>query len=169
MLKSITRITSPGTHAHPLPSDYDVRRHVALPPFREAEVDAYFTNFERLAALQLPKDIWTTLLQCKFTGKAQDVLAPLSLEDGLDYDLVKTAVLRAYELVPETYRQKFRNHRKVSSQTYVEFAREKSTLFDKWCSASKATAYDTLRELVLLEEFGKCVPERVVYLNEQKI
>ena len=166
-----TRIASPGAHTHPPPRDYDVRRHVALPPFRETEVDAYFTTFERLAAaLQWPKDIWTTLLQCKFTGKAQDVIASLSLEDGLDYDLVKIAVLRAYELVPEAYRQKFRNHRKVSSQTYVEVAREKSALFDKWCSASKATAYDTLRELVLLEEFKKCVPERVVvYLNEQKI
>ena len=104
-----TRIASPGAHTHPPPRDYDVRRHVALPPFRETEVDAYFTTFERLAAaLQWPKDIWTTLLQCKFTGKAQDVIASLSLEDGLDYDLVKIAVLRAYELVPEAYRQKFR-------------------------------------------------------------
>ena len=74
-----TRIASPGTHTHPLPSDYDVRRRVALPPFREAEVDAYFTTFECLAAaLQWPKDIWTTLLKCTFTGKAQDVIASFS-------------------------------------------------------------------------------------------
>ena len=99
---SATSIASTGTHSHPLPSAYDVRRQVALPPFREAEVDAYFITFERLAAALLwPKDIWTTLLQCKFTGKAQDVIASLSLEVGLDYDLVKTAVLHAYELMPK--------------------------------------------------------------------
>lgn len=55
-------------------------------------------------------------------------------------------------------------------QTYVEFAREKGILFDKWCLALKASNYDSLRELVLLEDFRKCIPERVVlYLNEQKV
>lgn len=43
----------------------------------------------------------------------------------------------------------------------MEIAREKGTLFDKWCS---------LRETILLEEFKRCLPDRVVvYLNEQKV
>ncbi|KAK3526690.1 hypothetical protein QTP70_031876 [Hemibagrus guttatus] len=40
-------------------------------------------------------------------------------------------LLHAYERVPEAYRQSFRNSVKADSQTYVEFAREKSTLFEK--------------------------------------
>ena len=86
--------------------------------------------------------------------------------------LVKAAVLRAYELVPEAYRQKFRSHRKSPSRTYmyVEFAREMGTLFDRWCSASKAEDFDSIRQLMLLEEFKNSLPERmVVYLNEQKV
>lgn len=152
-------------------SGQDVRRLVDLPPFRETEVDAYFATFERLAtALQWPRDIWSTVMLGKLSGKAQDVVASLSLKDSMDYDLVKAAVLRAYELVPEAYRQQFREYRKSPTQTFVEFAREKGTLFDKWCSASKATDYNSLRELILLEEFKKCAPERcVVYLNEQKV
>ena len=47
----------------------------------------------------------------------------------MDYDTVKSAVLRAYELVPEAYRQKFRKHMKSGSQTFVEFARVKSVFF----------------------------------------
>lgn len=79
-------------------------------PFRETEVDSYFTAFERVAAkLKLPKDMWALLLQSNFVGKAQEVPAALPIEQALDYDLVKTAVLRAYELVPEAYRQKFRS------------------------------------------------------------
>ncbi len=114
--------------------------------------------------------MWPLLLQCKLTGKAQEVCATLSLEDSLNYDMVKVAILRAYELVPEAYRQRFRNHKKISSQTFVEFAREKGVLFDKWCASSKVTDLKTLRELILLEEFKNCVPERVVvYLNEQKV
>ena len=44
------------------------------------------------------------------------------------YDKVRKAILKAYELVPEAYRQKFRNARKQDGQTYVEFAREKEVL-----------------------------------------
>ena len=47
------------------------------------------------------------------------------------YEVVKAVVLKAYELVPEAYRQKFRSTTKRENQTYVEFAREKETLFNK--------------------------------------
>lgn len=151
---------------------FDVSKHISLvPQFREAEVDSYFNVFERIAtALQWSRDVWPLLLQCRLTGKAQEVCAALSLEDSLDYDVVKTAILRAYELVPEAYRQRFRNHKKSAAQTYVEFAREKCVLFDKWCTSNKVSDFQTLRELILLEEFKSCIPERiVVYLNEQKV
>ncbi len=120
--------------------------------------------FERIAsALNWSREVWPLLLQCKLTGKAQEVCATLSLEDSLlKYDAVKAAILRAYELVPEAYRQRFRSHKKSFSQTFVEFAREKGVLFDKWCTSSKITDFKTLRELILLEEFKNCIPERVV-------
>ena len=35
------------------------------------------------------------------------------------------AILKAYELTPEAFRQKFRNYCKQESQTRVEFAHEK--------------------------------------------
>ena len=83
---------------------FEVSRNVVLvPQFREAEVDAYFTAFERVAtSLKWPKEVWSILLQCKLTGKAQEILAALSLEDSLSYEAIKTAVLRAYGLVPES-------------------------------------------------------------------
>lgn len=151
---------------------FDVSKHIALvPPFRESEVDSYFTAFERIAAtLHWPKSVWSLLLQCKLVGKAQEVCASLAIEDSLQYDVVKATVLRAYELVPEAYRQKFRKHEKTANQTYVEFAREKGVLFDKWCQASKVTAFEELKELVLLEEFKNRLPDKLaVYLSEQKV
>ncbi len=91
------------------------------------------------------------------------------MEESLDYEQVKIAVLRIYELVPEAYRQKFRNHIKTD-ETYVEFVREKESMFDRWCASMKVTTYEELRELILLEEFKNCLPERVeTYLNEQKV
>ena len=159
------------THFVPTPA-FDISKHIALvPQFREAEVDTYFTAFERIAgALKWPADVWPLLLQCKIHGKAQEVVSALPLEDSLDYNTVKAHILRAYELVPEAYRQKFRGHRKTPAQTYVEFARDKGSLFDKWCAACEARDFPSLRELILLEDFKKHLPERMlVYLNEQKV
>lgn len=105
---------------------FDVSRNVALvPTFQETEVDSYFDAFERIStALEWPKDIWPILLQCKLVGKALEVVSSLSLKDSLQYDVLKESILCAYELVPEAYRQKFRN-KKSSGQTFVEFAQEK--------------------------------------------
>ncbi len=96
--------------------------------------------------------VWSLLIQCTLTGKAQEVCSTLSVVDGLDYDKLKSAVLRAYELVPEAYRQKFRSHVKNVSQTYVEYAREKNVLFDKWCYSSRVVDFDQLCELISIED-----------------
>ncbi|XP_034056780.1 uncharacterized protein LOC117536141 [Gymnodraco acuticeps] len=153
-------------------ASFDVSRHISLVPvFRESEVDVYFGAFERIAAaLHWPEDVWAILLQCKLVGKAQAACSSLSVEDSLVYDNVKGAILRAYELVPEAYRQRFRGLKKTSGQTYVDFAREKKALFDRWCRACKADDIASVCELMMLEEFKHCAPERtVVYLNEQKV
>ncbi|XP_034001297.1 uncharacterized protein LOC117494480 [Trematomus bernacchii] len=160
-------VTSSGPAA-----SFDVSRHISLVPvFRESEVEIYFGAFERIAAaLRWPEDVWAILLQCKLVGKAQEACSSLSVEDSLVYENVKGAILRAYELVPEAYRQRFRGLKKTSGQTYVDFAREKKVLFDRWCRACKADDITSVCELMMLEEFKNCVPERtVVYLNEQKV
>ena len=151
---------------------FDVRKNVAMVPmFRETEIESYFGAFERIAiALHWPKDVWAILLQCKLTGKAQEVCAFLSTEDSLVYETVKSAILRAYELVPEAYRQRFRSLRKTVNQNFIDFAREKEILFDRWCASCKAKDFTLLRDLMLVEEFKNCVTERtVIYLNERKV
>ncbi|KAJ8349330.1 hypothetical protein SKAU_G00244600 [Synaphobranchus kaupii] len=102
--------------------------------------------------------------------RAQDAYSLLSLEQSLDYEEVKADVLRAYKLVPEAYRQKFKRYRKADSQTCVEFAREKESLFDRWCAAQGVKLFEQLCALMIKEELKNCLPERVAtYLNEQKV
>ena len=124
---------------------FDVTKHIQLvPPFQEKEVDKYFLHFEKVAEnLKWPKEHWTLLLQSVVIGKAREIYTQLSLEQSSDYDKVKELILKAYELVPEAYRQKFRDCRKEHDQTHVEFARTKEQLFDRWCS-SKKVGSDTM-------------------------
>lgn len=91
---------------------FDIDKCIRLvPPFNEHDVDKYFTLLERVAnTLKWPRNVWSLLLLCVFTGKAQEAYASLSPELSLNYDKVKTAVLRAYEVVPEAYRQSQQSH-----------------------------------------------------------
>ncbi|KAJ8032881.1 Protein split ends [Holothuria leucospilota] len=94
---------------------FDVSKHVKfVPKFQEDNVEKFFNHFEKLGEqLKWPRDKWSILIQSNFTGKAQEVYSALSIEDSMDYDKVKKAILQAYELVPEAYRQKFRKYRKA--------------------------------------------------------
>ena len=94
-----------------------------IPPFQEAEVDKYFLYFERISSsLEGPKEIWTLLLQSVLLGKTQETYSALSVDHSSDYDVVISAILKAYELVPEAYHHKFQTSKRIESQTYVEFA-----------------------------------------------
>ncbi|KAL0146587.1 hypothetical protein M9458_058218 [Cirrhinus mrigala] len=118
---------------------FDISKHIALVPhFKETEMDTYFSAFERIAsALRWLKEVWPLLLHCKLIGKAQEVCSVLPLEERLQYESVKNAVLHTYELVPEAYSSVFEIIKKSAQQTFVEFAREKGILFDKWLTANK--------------------------------
>ena len=117
-----------------------------------------------------PKEHWTMLLQSVLIGIARDIYSELSVELSSDYDIVKELILKGYELVPEAYRQKFRNLERNGSKTYVQFAQEKEQLFDRWCLSENAGKdYKCLRELMLLEEFKRCLSNDIrTFINEQK-
>ncbi|XP_070536498.1 uncharacterized protein [Ptychodera flava] len=94
------------------PSDkFDITKHFRLvPPFQEKDVDKYFLHFEKIAqSLNWPKESWSMLLQSALVGKAREIYIQLSVEQASDYDSVKELILKGYELVPEAYRQKFRD------------------------------------------------------------
>ena len=159
------------------PSDkasvFDPARNIRLvPPFQEKEVDKYFAHFEKVAdSLNWPKESWVLLLQSVLVGKAQEIYGSLSVEQSSNYEHVKEAILKAYELVPEAYRQKFRNYLKYDSKTHVEFVREKENLFNRWCHSKEiGQDFKKLKQMVLLEEFkDKVRPDIRSHLDEQKV
>ena len=107
----------------------------------------------------------TIIAQC-LLGKAQEIYLSLSVKQSSNYDHVKEAILKAYELVPEAYRQKFRNYLKYDSKTHVEFAREKENLFNRWCHSKEVGKdFEKLKQMVLFEEFLDIRS----HLDEQKV
>ena len=143
-------------------NEFDAAKNIRLvPKFQEKSVDKYFPQFEKVAEnLKWPQHVWSTMLQSVLVGKAAEVYSALGVAESSDYEKVKAAILKAYEFVPEAYRQKFRKYRKFDNQTFVEFSREKEDLFDHWFRSKKLDkTFANLRQVILVEEFKECVSQ----------
>ena len=153
-------------------SKMDCGRFVKLvPKFSEEEPDQFFLHFEKVAKqCEWDTSMWALLVQSSLTGRAQEIYSAMSVEDSQNYDKVKKVILKAYEKVPEAYRQKFRNYRKPEGQTFMEFSRQKEHLFDKWCKSKNVDSFDKLRQLILVEEFKRNTTSDLrVFLSEREV
>nr|XP_027213614.1 uncharacterized protein LOC113806650 [Penaeus vannamei] len=83
---------------------------------------------------------------------------------------MKDAILKAYQLSAEYYRNRFRNCIKEQNQSFVEYMHKISKLQTRWLSASNVNDYNKFKELVLLEQFIRGVsPEIRMYLLEREV
>ena len=149
---------------------FDVAKNVRLlPKSEECNVETFFNLFERVAeAHNWPETGRTMMLQCVLTGRAQEAYSALSVAESRVYVSAKTAVLKAYELVPEAYHQRFRGMRKCPGQTYTEFAQELTVQCNRWCSASQVESQEELFNLILVEQFKNCLPKQIAtYVSER--
>jgi len=110
-----------------------VSKHIKFAPdIHETEVDKYFLYFEKIAKnLNWPEDNWALLLQSSLVNKVREVYSALSVDDSSQYKIIKNAILKAYELVPEAYWQKLHNTVKSANQTHMEFVRLEENVFDR--------------------------------------
>ncbi|KAL2102368.1 hypothetical protein ACEWY4_001536 [Coilia grayii] len=142
-----------------------------LPKFNDRDPDTFFSLFENIADDRGWVDSERILLlQSVLTGRAQDAFVALSVAERRKYTSVKEAILKAHELVPEAYRQKFRNWRKGDRQTHTELVRELTVFFNRWCTAEGVSTFRGLCDLVLLEQFKNIIPDHLAtYVNERKV
>jgi hypothetical protein len=99
------------------------RSHVKLPKFEEGQdVDVFLRSFEKMAALhKWEKSDWAIHLVPLLTGKALEAYSRLSDSDSGKYDRIKEAVLKRYELTSEAYRNKFRQARQGSDESFRDY------------------------------------------------
>ena len=125
-----------------------------VPLFDESRVPEFFQLFEKKAEdLGWEEDKWVLLASSGFKGKALEAYNRLSGEERTNYEVFKSAVLRAYELRPEAYRLLFRNSRKRPLETHEQYAQHLSDSLDKWLYSEQATTVEKIKELILMEQF----------------
>ena len=148
---------------------FNLAKSISLvPKFIESDPERYFQTFEKTAEhLQWPRNEWTWLIHPKLEGKAATVVN--NMDDISNYELVKKAVLDAYEITPEFYRRQFRNTLKSDEQTFLDFANDKLRSLKKWLDSLKVTSFPDLVNLVALEEFKRRLPFNIsVHIEEKR-
>ena len=52
----------------------------------------------------------------------------------------------------------------------MEFSHQKEVLFNRWCTSQQiGDSFERLKQLILLEEFKRCVPAIIKTYLEQKV
>ena len=99
-------------------------RDPKLPYFEESKdkMDSYLSRFEKYAtANKWDKNVWAAYLSALLKGRALDVYDRLSTEDAADYDKLKDALLKNFDMTERGFRKKFRYSRPERSETFIVF------------------------------------------------
>ena len=138
-------------------SDASTRAKVPkLPNFDDLKdnIDAYLQRFERFAiSMKWDKAGWSISLSALLKGQALDVYSRLAPVDALNYDKLKDALLKRFQMTEEGFRLKFRSSKPVQGETASQFAVRSENYLLRWIEMAKAgKAFDGLKDLLLREQ-----------------
>ena len=144
-----------------------------IPAFNEGkdEMDSYLLRFERYATAQKwEPDTWATGLSVLLQGKALDVYALMPKEDALNYDKLKVALLKRYELTEEGFKHKYKKGRPENGETFQQFTTRMKSYFTRWIEmASIEKSYEGLQDLILREQLTFiCNRDLELFLRERE-
>ena len=85
-------------------------------------------------------------------GEALDVYA-LPIEDALDYDNLKRALLKRYELTQEGFKRKYKKCRPEKGETFQQFTTRMKSYLNRWIDMSGIEkSYEALQDLILQDQ-----------------
>ena len=160
-----------GTVVHPAPK---VVNPPKIPPFDESsdEIDTYIARFERVAkGADWKTTVWPTALASLLTGRAIEIYHQLTDDIASNFELLKAALLKGYDITPEGCRKKFRDAKFREGETAEQLACRLKKRFIKWVETDGCDeTYEGVQDLILREQFIKqCPSPLTIFLKERKV
>ncbi|GFO24246.1 reverse transcriptase [Plakobranchus ocellatus] len=138
-------------------------KHPKLPNFQDGrdDLDIWLTRFERFAESNgWSREKWSSSLCALLIGRALDCYGQLSAEQAKDYDKVKEALMKRYDLTEDGYRRKFRTCKPAEGENPDMFMVRIVTYLDRWIELSKTDkSYENLKDFIVREQFMDACPE----------
>ncbi|XP_062612822.1 uncharacterized protein LOC134274563 [Saccostrea cucullata] len=144
-----------------------------LPAFDEVKdnIDAYIQRFERYAiSQQWQRQNWGAHLSALLKGKALDVFARLPPDSALDFDELKKALMKRFDMTEDAFRKKFRSSKPDGSETFIQFSTRLESYMERWMELSKTVkTYEGLKDLMLREQFILCCNKELSLFLKERI
>ena len=145
-------------------------RDPKLPYFEESKdkMDSYLSRFEKYAtANKWDKNVWAAYLSALLKGRALDVYDRLSTEDAADYDKLKDALLKNFDMTERGFRKKFRYSRPERSETFIQFSSRLCSYLNKWLTMAKGEkSFEAVCDFMARDQFLEaCSRELFVHLK----
>ena len=132
------------------------------------DIEAYLLTFERMMeAYEVNRARWVYKLAPQLTGKAQQAYAALPADEAKDYDKLKAAILRRFNINEETYRRRFKFAKLKTGETPRELVTRLRDLASKW-GRDCLTVQDVF-DIMIKQQLMSCLPEDArVWVSERK-
>ena len=145
-------------------------RNPKLPYFEETKdkMDSYLSRFEKYAvANKWDRSIWAAYLSALLKGRALEVYDRLSVADANDYEKLKDALLKNFDMTERGVRKKFRNDRPERSETFIQFGSRLRSYLDKWINMAKIeNTFEAICDFMARDQFlESCSRELYVHLK----
>ncbi|XP_069140935.1 uncharacterized protein [Argopecten irradians] len=143
-----------------------------LTPFDEDKdnMDSYLRRFERYATTQRwDKVHWATNLSVLLKGRALDVFSRLPVDQSLDYDALKAALLKRFEMTEEGFRKRFRTGRPETGETFSQFGVRMESYLMRWLEMSgTGLTFDEFKDFVVRDQvLQTCGHDLALFLKER--
>ena len=140
----------------------------AIPRFEEGDdIEQYLTTFERLAmAYRWSRQEWAVLLVPYLSGRARSAYVAMDQHEAMDYDRVKEAILKKFEINEEVYRRRFREPDVRPGETPRELYTRLKDHFNKWIRPATKTIGE-VSEILIMEQFLRTLtPDIRIWVKE---
>ncbi|GFO04005.1 retroviral-like aspartic protease 1 [Plakobranchus ocellatus] len=138
-------------------------KHPKLSNFQDGrdDLDIWLTRFERFAESNgWSREKWSSSLCALLTGRALDCYGRLSAEQAKDYDKVKEALMKKYDLKEVGYRRRLSTCKLAEGESPDMFIVRIVAYLDRWIELSKTDkSYEKLKDLIVRQQFMDAYPK----------
>ena len=134
------------------------------------DLDAYLQRFERFTeTAKWKKDGWESKLSALLSGRALEVYSRLSEEAAKDYDKVKIALMKRYDLTEDGCRRKSRASKPEVDESPEQFIVRLDRYLLRWLELSDTEqTFDGLKDLIVKEQLiDSCPKDLAIHLRER--
>lgn len=135
-----------------------------------ANLQSFLSRFEMLASTyEIPKKLWAIELSRSLEGISLQVFESLSPDGRMDYEILKHALLKKFEISEGSFRRLFFECKTANHESQTDFAHRLTTYLRNWLklAGGKAESYEDLETLLVKNNYFRSQPKCIqVFIKE---